>query len=82
MNFCYFNKMNRHKLYNVLFSLITLFYLPNLDSIFINTILSIFVYTNILIVSNYSILRSNLTINTSKIRKNIIIKVIALIDRL
>lgn len=82
MNFCYHSKKDECKPYKALFSLITLLCLLYLSNIFINIIWSKFAYINVLTVLKYSVLRSNLAINTSKIHKKTIIKIVALISRL
>lgn len=73
---------NQYKLYNILFSMNILFFLLYLCNIFINIILSRFIYINILIIINYIVLRLNLTINTNKIYKKVVIKVFDLVSRL
>lgn len=57
-------------------------FLLYLVDIYINTVLSKFIYIKPFIILSYIIFKSNLAVNTSNIYKNNIVKVIALVNKL
>ena len=81
VSFCCHSKRDRRRLYNAIFILSILFCLLYLGGILINIILSNSAYTNALIASNCSVLRSNLAIIASKTNKEVTARVIAWVGR-